>query len=127
MATFSWKESGIGAPLATHADFERVGGHCADSEIVTGISFKRAGCHVHTSWDHNGLSSSSLPACTNERHTDRFEGLVVVLNCGEGLLITSQWRCAIVHALTTLTLLLLHSANTSRCSASTTASGHASC
>nr|BAK01160.1 predicted protein [Hordeum vulgare subsp. vulgare] len=82
-ASFSWHEAGIGAPLASHADFERVGGHCPANQIVTGVSFKRAGCRVHTSWESNGLSSVSLPPCpANTADIEAHEGLVVVLLCG---------------------------------------------
>ena len=89
-ATFSWREAGIGAPLASHADFERVGGHCRPNEVITGVTFKRAGAYMavslpytlmHALIHHALFESTRLPSTHELGEQWTFVGLAAAMPC----------------------------------------------
>eukprot|EP00744_Colponema_vietnamica_P000170 GILI01000311.1.p1 GENE.GILI01000311.1~~GILI01000311.1.p1 ORF type:complete len:1136 (-),score=343.84 GILI01000311.1:74-3292(-) len=74
IAEGNWITAGIGAPMASHFHFDRLGGVCPDGQIARGFGFVRGGANVDSFWGQGVVNT----ARTNNQAN---EGLAVRLLC----------------------------------------------
>eukprot|EP01012_Entosiphon_sulcatum_P050451 TRINITY_DN6928_c0_g2_i2.p1 TRINITY_DN6928_c0_g2~~TRINITY_DN6928_c0_g2_i2.p1 ORF type:complete len:444 (-),score=45.22 TRINITY_DN6928_c0_g2_i2:275-1606(-) len=76
----TWKATGVGGPLPSHAFFDRVGAACGAGEVATGIQFVRGGFNtlrVKATHYYDGY----LDYSTDPQNKESAEGLVMQLLC----------------------------------------------
>eukprot|EP00744_Colponema_vietnamica_P003546 GILI01005423.1.p1 GENE.GILI01005423.1~~GILI01005423.1.p1 ORF type:complete len:1155 (-),score=318.74 GILI01005423.1:74-3235(-) len=69
-----WSVTGVGAPLANNAYFDRVGGECPNGQIARGFGFQRGGADLDVWWGQKVINS-------NTNGNEGREGLMLKLLC----------------------------------------------